>query len=109
MSFPVYYPLTSLYFAQLEGNVPLQVRKGFIKFRYFNVGRVNIEMPFTLGPNDLVSGVTFFFFFVYFCARVMFPKRQRARRSKGRRLAKRGEVGEVGERLQRLFASEERL
>ena len=50
----------------------------------------NLEMPFTLGPNDLVSGVTFFFFFRVFLYESHVPKDSERGEAKGRRLARQG-------------------
>ena len=58
--------------------MPLQVRKGHLSFRHFEVkpvkGGDNFEMSFTLGLNDLVSGVTFFFFSCISVRESCFPK-----------------------------------
>ena len=66
-------------------------------------------MSFTLGSNDLVSGVTFFFFSCISVRESSSPKtaseaKQRAPPGKTREV---GEVGKTSERLTRLFASEE--
>ena len=60
----------------------LQVGKGHLSFEHLSKTREewdNFEMSFTLGPNDLVSRVTFFFFFRVFPCESNVLKRQRAR------------------------------